>query len=140
MFDKQFHKSTINDLFVKTDTYTCGRFKAWFFDYKPNHEYSVRVDNGGRVEVMKNPPEGNGLELVYSADGLDTLTEYGPNMRCLCWRLALYKRILYNTIIGRGKHTAPTFGGIVQLLELGELYPEFPFFYGKNYGDFVEIL
>lgn len=28
--------------------------------------------------------------------------------------------------------TAPTIGG-----KLGELYPEFPFFYGKNYGDFV---
>lgn len=36
--------------------------------------------------------------------------------------------------LGRGNTRAHDWR---KLLELGELYPEFPFFYGKNYGDFV---
>lgn len=76
MFDKNCHKSTINDMFAKTDSYTCGLFRSWYFEYKPNTNYTVWLDNCGCLEVSHNEPDGLGPEIIYSASGLDSLTEY----------------------------------------------------------------
>lgn len=76
MFNKNCHKSTINDMFAKTDSYTCGLFRAYYLEYKPNTDYTVWLDNCGCLEVSHNAPEGSGPEVIYSASGLDSLTEY----------------------------------------------------------------
>lgn len=63
-------------MFSKADSYTCGLFHSWYFEYKPNTDYTVWLDNCGCLEVSYNPPEGLGPEIIYSASGLDSLTEY----------------------------------------------------------------